>query len=104
MVITFIFKTKNWALLVITLLVFLVISQGDTEALFTLEALSDGLPELFESYSVSLTSVEGGGRVSDPKSSSVATPASDDPSGIIGFGTYDLNTLIAQEGDSITIR
>lgn len=78
--------------------------QGQSQGTFQIEAIHDGLPELFESYTVSLTTITGGGRISDPRTSSLAIPASDDPSGVIAIDKYPLDTIIVQEGDSFTVR
>ena len=62
------------------------------------------MPEVYESYTLHLSSATGGGRVSSPGSSSIAIPASDEPSGVLGFTEYPLNAIIVQEGDSFTVR
>lgn len=51
-----------------------------------------------------MTTIFGEGRLSHPLSANIAIPASDDPSGIIAFAQYPFNTLIVQEGGSVTMR
>ena len=63
-------------------------------------ALQDGVPELYETHTVTLTSVTGGGRLSHPLTSSIAIPANDNPAGIIAFAEYTYDTILIQEGGS----
>ena len=53
---------------------------------------------------MSLVSVTNGGRISSPSSASVAIPASQGPTGVVGFAPYQLETVVVQEGASFTAR
>ena len=53
---------------------------------------------------MSLVSATNGGRISSPSSASVAIPTSQGPTGVIGFATYQLETVVVQEGASFTAR
>ena len=53
--------------------------QTVSEQTFEIRAVADGIPELFESFIVSLVSTEGGGRIVDPSEARIAIQASDDP-------------------------
>lgn len=44
------------------------------------------------------------GRISSPKTASIAIPASNAPNGVIGLGSYPLNTIIVEEGGTFTVR
>ena len=67
-------------------------------------ATEDGIPEVYESYTLFLLAASGDGRITSPKTASIAIPASDEPNGVIGFSSYPLNTIIVQEGDSFIVR
>lgn len=60
--------------------------------------------ELYEAYTVSLSSADNGGRISSPSTASIAIPASQSPPGVIGFAPYQLETVVVQEGASFIAR
>ena len=78
--------------------------QGEAEASFQISAVNDGLQELYEAHTVSLSLVNNGGRISSPSAASIAIPASEGPTGVIGFATYPLGTIVVEEGASFTVR
>ena len=67
-----------------------------------MRAIGDGLPELFEAFSVTLVSADGGGRIADPREARIAIQASDDPSGLIGF--EETGSIVISEGDQLMVR
>uniref|UniRef100_A0A1X7VF86 Staphylococcus aureus surface protein A n=3 Tax=Amphimedon queenslandica TaxID=400682 RepID=A0A1X7VF86_AMPQE len=80
-----------------------VFTDSQTSGTFELQALEDGVPELYEVHSVTLTSIVGEGRLSHPLTASIAIPANDNPSGVIAFAEYTYDTVIIEEGGSATI-
>ena len=68
-----------------------------------MRAVSDGIPELFESFLVELVGTEGGGRIADPSEARIAIQASDNPNGVVGFDSYP-SGIVINEGDLLTFR
>ena len=68
-----------------------------------MRAVNDGVPEVFEAFSVTLTSIEGGGRIVDPREARIAIQASNDPSGVVGFDQYPQGILLS-EGEELVVR
>ena len=68
-----------------------------------MQAIADGVPELFESFLVELVSADGGGRIVDPSEARIAIQASNNPNGVVGFDSYP-DGIILNEGDLLTFR
>ena len=73
------------------------------EQSFQVAAVTDGIPELFESFAVRLVSADDGGRIVDPQESRIAIQSSDDPQGVVGFDSYPQGIII-NEGDQLMVR
>ena len=65
--------------------------------------MDDGIPELFETFVVTLLSTEGGGRIVDPSEARIAIQASNDPNGVVGFDSYP-SGIVVNEGELLTFR
>jgi len=76
--------------------------QGESRQSFSVTAVSDGLPELQESFVVRLVRLEGAGRIVDPREARVAIQSSDDPAGILGLDLVP-GGLTIDEGDTVTV-
>ena len=66
-------------------------------------AITDAISELFESFVVTLVSVDGGGRIVDPREARIAIRSSDDPQGVVAFDSYPQGIII-NEGDQLMLR
>ena len=77
--------------------------QNETERSFQVRAIDDGIPELFEAFSLSILSTEGGGRIGEPHDARIAIQASNDPNGVISFDSYP-DGIIINEGDLLSFR
>lgn len=71
--------------------------------MFSVQAIGDGLPELQESFTLSLVAVEGAGRIVDPRVARIAIQSSDDPAGVLSLEDIP-GGLTIDEGDTISVR
>ena len=61
---------------------------------FQVRAVDDGIPELFEAFAVSLTSADGGGRITDPREARIAIRSSNDPNGVVSLQQFPQGLLV----------
>ena len=73
------------------------------EQSFQVTAIADAISELFEAFVVTLVSVDGGGRIVDPREARIAIRSSDDPQGVVAFDSYPQGIII-NEGDQLMVR
>ena len=73
-----------------------------TQQTFTVRAVPDGLPEAFEAFPIRLVSIDGGGRLVDPRESFIAIQASDDPAGVLGLQQFP-DGVVVSEGEEIVV-
>ena len=76
--------------------------QGVRQRSFQVRAVDDGIPELFEAFAISLTSAEGGGRITDPRESRIAIRSSNDPNGVISLQQFPRGLLV-NEGAELRV-
>ena len=72
------------------------------QQVFTVTAVPDGLPEIFEVFPVRLVSIVGGGRIVDPRESLLAIQASDDPAGVLGLQQFP-DGVVVNEGEVLVV-
>ena len=76
--------------------------QGVRQQSFQVRAVNDGIPELFEAFAISLTSAEGGGRITDPRESRIAIRSSNDPNGVVSLQQFPQGLLV-NEGAELRV-
>ena len=81
----------------------LVFPEGVTVQNFSIRALGDNAAEGFETFTVTLVSASNGGRVFGTTQANIGIPTSDDPSGVVQFGSYP-EGIVVMEGDQLTAR
>ena len=69
---------------------------------FRVRAVDDGIPELFEAFAISLRSIDGGGRITDPRESRIAIRSSNDPNGVISLQQFPQGLLV-DEGTELRV-